>query len=58
MKFLTLLIFIIISHGLSGQGIIKVGSGLYEYKYGDLYYSYQELKNSYNKKKVENHKDI
>lgn len=44
MKFLTLLIFILVSQGLSGQGITKTGSGLFEYKYGDLYYSYQELR--------------
>ena len=43
MKFFTLLIFILVSQGIKGQEIMEAGSGLYEYKYGDLYYSYEEL---------------
>ena len=43
-KILIALFFCWISQCLCGQEIIKADRGDYEYKYGDLYYSYEELK--------------
>ena len=43
MKIFTLLIFILISQGIKSQEIMEAESGLHEYKYGDLYYRYEEL---------------
>ena len=43
MKFFTLLIFILASQGIKGQEIMETKIRPYEYKYGDLYYSYEAL---------------